>query len=301
LDEDGDGPGGGVLCAAGSFFPAGGTFLDWSNVLAYRAGTWRSMRTGSYWPDVLATIDPDGAGPLPETLVIGDADAETPNYSAAFMEIRDPDGTWSRFGPRMTRDGASAFLYHAAAIDEDGPGPQKPAMMAFGVFERAGSTAANEVARWGCGAHNPLTVLREPDDLMASTGREAILVCAAAGPPACEMSVMWRKDGVPISPSARVLGSNTPTLRIIDATEGDHGLYDAVITTACDAVVTRTAELRVRCPADFNQDGAVDGADVEAFFEAWGSGEALADVSVDGGVDGHDAEVFFRLWDAGGC
>ncbi|MCX5689370.1 MAG: hypothetical protein NTV94_06210 [Planctomycetota bacterium] len=55
------------------------------------------------------------------------------------------------------------------------------------------------------------------------------------------------------------------------------------------------------CPADFNEDGGVDGADVAAFFVAWERGDILADVSVDGGVDAADVEVFFNAWEAGGC
>jgi hypothetical protein len=55
------------------------------------------------------------------------------------------------------------------------------------------------------------------------------------------------------------------------------------------------------CPADFNQDGGVDGADVEAFFVAWENGRASADVNGDGGVDGADVEYFFVRWQAGGC
>ena len=30
-------------------------------------------------------------------------------------------------------------------------------------------------------------------------------------------------------------------------------------------------------------------------------GEACADVNEDGGVDGGDVEAFFLLWEAGGC
>jgi hypothetical protein len=55
------------------------------------------------------------------------------------------------------------------------------------------------------------------------------------------------------------------------------------------------------CPADFNGDGGIDGADVEAFFVAWEAGSEQADVNSDGGVDGADAEVFFVAWEAGGC
>lgn len=55
------------------------------------------------------------------------------------------------------------------------------------------------------------------------------------------------------------------------------------------------------CPADFNQDGGVDGADIEAFFTVWETGDPSADVNADGGVDGTDVETFFAAWEAGGC
>jgi len=55
------------------------------------------------------------------------------------------------------------------------------------------------------------------------------------------------------------------------------------------------------CPADFNQDGGIDGSDVEAFFAAFESGDQSADVNQDGGITGEDVEVFFVAWEAGGC
>jgi len=55
------------------------------------------------------------------------------------------------------------------------------------------------------------------------------------------------------------------------------------------------------CPADFNQDGGVDGQDVEAFFVNWQTSEPPADVNRDGGIDGADVEAFFLAWEAGGC
>lgn len=55
----------------------------------------------------------------------------------------------------------------------------------------------------------------------------------------------------------------------------------------------------VPCVGDFNRDGGVDGADVQAFFEAWEAGLAAGDVNEDGGVDGADVAYFFGFWEAG--
>ena len=55
------------------------------------------------------------------------------------------------------------------------------------------------------------------------------------------------------------------------------------------------------CAADFNQDGGVDGPDIEAFFVTWEAGDVCGDVNQDGGTDGSDIEAFFALWEAGGC
>ena len=55
------------------------------------------------------------------------------------------------------------------------------------------------------------------------------------------------------------------------------------------------------CAADFNQDGGVDGADVQAFFLAWQAGNSNADTNQDGGVDGADVQAFFIPWQNGGC
>ncbi|MBS0195301.1 MAG: hypothetical protein JSR77_00930 [Planctomycetes bacterium] len=78
-----------------------------------------------------------------------------------------------------------------------------------------------------------------------------------------------------------------------------------VVSNVCGSVTSDPATLTVQtcstCPADFNQDGGIDGADVEAFFNAWESGGNSADVNADGGIDGGDVETFFMAWEAGGC
>lgn len=55
------------------------------------------------------------------------------------------------------------------------------------------------------------------------------------------------------------------------------------------------------CFADYNQDGGIDGGDVEAFFADWEGGNIGADLNNDGGIDGADVEAFFTAWEAGEC
>lgn len=57
--------------------------------------------------------------------------------------------------------------------------------------------------------------------------------------------------------------------------------------------------LGCRRNADVNNDGGVDGSDVETFFIAWAIGEPVGDFNEDGGTDGADIEEFFIVWQGG--
>jgi hypothetical protein len=77
------------------------------------------------------------------------------------------------------------------------------------------------------------------------------------------------------------------------------GAFDgSTITATLDNVSVEgtLVETGPACPADFNADGGVDGADIESFFTAWEAGDGIADVNADGGVDGSDVETFFAAW-----
>jgi hypothetical protein len=101
------------------------------------------------------------------------------------------------------------------------------------------------------------------------------------------------------------IGSTSSTLTIENTARG-FGLREVrcLLTTSCSAY-SRSASLTIcaclACPADFNEDGGVDGADVDAFFVSWEDGQCDADVNADGGVDGDDIQRFFAAWEAGGC
>lgn len=55
------------------------------------------------------------------------------------------------------------------------------------------------------------------------------------------------------------------------------------------------------CPADYDQDGGVTGADIGAFFADFEQGLPCADVDQNGGIDGGDIGYFFFVFEQGGC
>lgn len=57
----------------------------------------------------------------------------------------------------------------------------------------------------------------------------------------------------------------------------------------------------VFCPADYNDDGSIDGTDVQEFFDAWEVAAPRSDVNGDGGIDGADVVTFFDAWENAGC
>ncbi|MBS0198569.1 MAG: hypothetical protein JSR77_17600 [Planctomycetes bacterium] len=103
-------------------------------------------------------------------------------------------------------------------------------------------------------------------------------------------------------PSNPVVEPFSPDLIQASAISGDFADFAGLATTA-GAVVYRieggTLRLHLNL-ADYNADGGIDGADIEAFFAAWENGYAFADFNGDGGIDGADIEAFFFWWERGG-
>lgn len=96
----------------------------------------------------------------------------------------------------------------------------------------------------------------------------------------------------------------------IDLDDGMVGVFATDVTESQNlrtlyTLIRQAAETAVRVPpaciADFNSDGGVDGADIEAFFLAWEAGAYTADVNVDGGINGEDVGVFFELFAESSC
>lgn len=64
---------------------------------------------------------------------------------------------------------------------------------------------------------------------------------------------------------------------------------------------TPTSSSCPACPADYDLDGGVTGADIAAFFADFEQGLPCADTDLDGGVTGGDIAAFFAAFEAGGC
>ncbi len=118
-------------------------------------------------------------------------------------------------------------------------------------------------------------------------------------------------NSLPGDRSFSASGAATPQLTITRASGqdviqlGHTARVRCAVTNACGSLNSNPATLTLcaclACPADFNQDGGVDGVDVQAFFASWEVGNCDADVNLDGGVDGSDVNSFFAVWEDGRC
>jgi acetyl esterase/lipase len=114
---------------------------------------------------------------------------------------------------------------------------------------------------------------------------------------------------VPINQSVRLRDAasavGVPLIFEVAVGFGHGSVGDAINARAAawmaDQLLNATPNSCAPCPADFDQDGGVDGSDVQAFFTQWSTSTPCADVNQDGGTDGADVEFFFVQWSSGGC
>jgi hypothetical protein len=157
LDLDGQGPEGPSLVAVGGFSPV---FPDASRptVALLTEGGW-VMPYGS--PDnqgpvrAATVIDPDGnAGPRGLELVVGGSTQRVGGVRGTnYTCLGAWNGTrWGPLGNEFTGRGpsttANSRVFDFEWFDDDGPGPNPPALYACGSFTAAGGELAAGLARW---------------------------------------------------------------------------------------------------------------------------------------------------------
>jgi hypothetical protein len=152
-DPDGTGPLASQVIAGGDFASASNATVN--GIARWDGSLWRNIgggvsRVGGFNVRALATLDPDGPGPLQPELIAGglfDAAGGVPAINIARW-----NGTaWRAMGAGL--DGQVSVL---RLWDLDGSGPNPPVLVAGGSFTRSGTTVVNRIARWDGNAWQPL-------------------------------------------------------------------------------------------------------------------------------------------------
>jgi len=152
------------------------------------------------------------------------------------------------------------------------------------------------------------TFTTHPQNQRVTVGTDVVISASVAG--ATPRTYQWRRNGFPISASARITGVTTTVLRINDAVENDTANYTLAVSNSCGSRVSNPAALTVGPPcgtADFNGDGDFGtDQDIEAFFACLAGtccgtcGTADFNGDSDFGTD-QDIEAFFRVLAGGLC
>jgi hypothetical protein len=143
-----------ALYIGGTFTTAGG--IPASNIVRWDGVTWSPLGAGitanGAGPNVRAILqhDEDGPGPLPPRLFVGGFFGAAGGQNAYHIAAWDGQN-WSPLGGGMT-DAVNALV----ELDEDGPGPQTPSLIAAGNFTLTSGFASNGAARWKNGAWSAL-------------------------------------------------------------------------------------------------------------------------------------------------
>lgn len=143
---------------------------------------------------------------------------------------------------------------------------------------------ASGAAQYSISAGNPITLMMNAPNA-SQVGNQS--------------PFQWQRNGFNLANGGRISGARTSSLSISSAEPSDSGLYRLIARNACANSIGEEFEVTVYCPADFNQDGGIDGSDVSDFFLAWEMGDASGDVNTDGGIDGLDVDFFFNRWENG--
>ncbi len=269
---------GGEAIAGGEFNLAGATPV--LRVARWTGGAWTAMGTGFDATVRGLTLDPGGA-PIAAGFFIKSG-SPTVNRVARWN-----GAAWA---PLSTGTNGTALAAATLSSGEVAVG---------GAFSTAGSVTTNGLARWTT-EQDPWIALH-PEPAAAPCGGQASLVVAPA-PGFTGLGYQWRRDGVPIDPS-EVPSATTPTLVIAPVTPAGAGEYDCIVSGPCEEAVSHAATLTVSgpcCPADFDENGFVNGDDFDAFSAAFEAGELSADFNGDTFVTGEDFDGYAAAF-GGGC
>ena len=81
----------------------------------------------------------------------------------------------------------------------------------------------------------------------------------------------WFRDGIPLTDGGHISGANSPTLSLL-ATEADEGFYTVEVSNEFGSELSseRLLAVRASCPGDFDGNGTIDLADLNAILAGFG-------------------------------
>lgn len=101
------------------------------------------------------------------------------------------------------------------------------------------------------GQGSALAILRHPGGLLRDLGVSATFTVAATGNNA--LTYQWRRNGTPLSNSARISGVNTPVLTITDLRASDANSYTVTVSTPTSNLTSNPALLSVLAAPEITQ------------------------------------------------
>ena len=87
-------------------------------------------------------------------------------------------------------------------------------------------------------------------------GTTASFTVANDGSPSVSITYQWRQGGTPLSDTATILGSTTPTLALSNVIAASAGSYDVIVANSAGSVTSAVSTLTVTDPAILFQSGS---------------------------------------------
>lgn len=277
-DPDGDGPLPSRLFAGGAFNTADGQPVD--GLAQWDGVSWSGLGLGSpgsfFWVNALAVFDADGPGPMNADLYVGGNFTTAGGGSAKGIAKWD-GANWSALATGLAGAGSSTVeVFSMQVFDDDGPGPNNPALFVGGAFSKAGSINTGGFAKWNGSAWS-----------------------VPAGSPVQGLSVrslaVWDEDGPGSIPECLIVAMNSST----------HFVYR---WSGATWTSLGTTSLSVRAIAPFGGNGTVGKPDslylggtfnsVNGIYSSYMAryerpyGLLNGDMNYDGLIDGQDVQVF---------
>ena len=99
--------------------------------------------------------------------------------------------------------------------------------------------------------------------------------------------------------NGKVLYAGGTVVGVVDPVMQEEFIIVNAVSPTGSAIANFSAISRidiVNCPADFNDDGSVDGNDLGFLLASWGASGGPADLNADGAVDGNDLGMLLAAW-----